>query len=300
MIDARVEGDLGPGLGVFYGIGQQVHQDLVELARLTHDGRQVLGRVALEGAPLEHRLHLLADVLHHRRNVDAREVDGDTTGVDPAHREDVPDQSLHPVGLAMQVLEELTALRFRQVKVEQQLAQSLERGQRCFQLVRGREHQGIPGLDRLKLRRDVMDDDHRRVGRLALEMDRRHRIGDPHRVVAGAQPEQVGEVGVDAGAEPKGAAQRPVGRAEIDAGLGAHLEDVGRRPADRVPQGPPGQALADLVQRQHGRLAVDDDQGLGELLKCLLGERSLPSHFIAVYASGSALSLLAAGGAARA
>src|SRR5207248_4826560 len=66
--------------------------------------------------------------------------------------------------------------------------------------------------------------------------------------------------------------------AEIDPGLGAHFEDVGGRPPDRVPRGPPSQALADGVQREHGRLAVDQDQGLGELLKGLLGERSLPPH----------------------
>src|SRR5438128_89900 len=78
------------------------------------------------------------------------------------------------------------------------------------------------------------------------------------------------------------ATERPVRRAEIDPGLGTHLQDVGGGPAHRVPPCPSGQALGHRIQRQDGRLAVDNDQGLGELLKGLVGERSLPRHVTGV------------------
>src|SRR5438552_3210963 len=181
--------DQGAGFGIFYGIVHQIHQDLVQLPRLTHDGGQALGDPAFQGAALEHRTDLVADVLHHRDDVDAREVHRDPAGVDPAHRQDIADQPLHPVGLAVQILQQLTPLGLAQVKVEQELAEALERREWRLQLVRRRQHQRIAGFDGLQLRRHVVDHDHRPVGGAAFDVQWRDRVGDSDRIVAGAQAE---------------------------------------------------------------------------------------------------------------
>ena len=98
----------------------------MELTRLGHHGREVRGDAALQRPALQHRPHFLTHVPDEGRRIDAREIDGDPAGIDAAHVEDVPDQALHALGLAVQVAQQLPPLCFGQVEIEQQLAETLE------------------------------------------------------------------------------------------------------------------------------------------------------------------------------